>query len=159
MYQGVPPTVDREFVKDLKEFNKDLWVEFSREHERFIIYQKSKQYGTAEVMIIETEDGEFRQPNFTDIGLLYWGDLWRHGGVEARMIFGEDKALQKMENDDKKAEESLREATLDDKYTLRNGLLKAMGMPVTPHVRRIEHTPKGVIIEDKRKFNRDQINP
>lgn len=157
--RGLPPTLDRAFEKDLKEFarskNSKLWAEFDKELWRFVIYQPSKQYKKAVALVVETEEGEFRQPNITDIALLYWGDLYRKGDPEAVMLFGEEKALQQMEDDDRKAEEEFRDATKDDKHTLRRELKKAMGeVADAPHVRRIEHKSKGFTVKDLRKFNR-----
>ena len=102
---SIVPTIDKGFEKDLKEFasSKDskLWVEWDASLDRFVIYQPSKQYEKAIAMVIETEDGGFRQPNITDIALLYWGDLYRKGDPKAMMIFGEEKALKTMEDDEK----------------------------------------------------------
>jgi hypothetical protein len=104
-------------------------------------------------MVIETEDGGFRQPNITDIALFHWGDLYRKGDPRAMAIFGEEKALKQMEDDEKRAEDTLKEATLDDKHYLRRGLLKAAGeVADAPHVRRITPEPKeGFTVIDRRK--------
>jgi hypothetical protein len=159
MYQGVTPSLDPAFQSALKTFDKSLWVEFSREASRFIIYQKSEQHSKAQVMVIETEEGEFRQPNDLDIAMLYWGDLWRHGGPEARMIFGEEKALKQMDDDEKRAETEFRDATKDNKYWLRRKLLEATGQVAdAPHVRRVELKPRGYKVIDKRKWKVDHLN-
>ena len=157
---NIVPVLDSSFEKDLKEFasskNSKLWVEWDSSLDRFVIYQPSKQYKKAIAMVIETEEGEFRQPNITDIALLYWGDLYRKGDPKAMMIFGEEKALKKMEEDDKRVETEMREATLDDKYTLRRELKKAIGeVADAPHVRRIAPKSRGYKVIDKRKFKGD----
>jgi hypothetical protein len=159
---SIAPVLDSAFEKDLKEFarskNSKLWVEFDQDTERFIIYQPSKQYKKAIAMVIETEDGGFRQPNITDIALLYWGDLYRKGDPRAMMIFGEEKALEKMETDEKRAETELKEATIDNKYYLRRKLLEAAGeVSDAPHVRRVTPKSRGYKVMDNRKMNRDQI--
>ena len=119
MYQGVPPTVNPSFLRKLKEFDPALRVEFSREAHRFVI-TKPRAYGAAwQLHLVQSEDGDFRQPDERDIAVLWLGDLWRHGGPKARVRRGEDYMLDYQDREDRRISEEFRETSRDNKIQLR----------------------------------------
>jgi len=126
MFEGIPPTPDPGFVKRLHDFDPKLEVQFFRQWGRFVIV-KPRAYGPAwQILPIEGEDGQFRQPDERDIRLLFYGDLWRHGGVKERVRAGEDHALGQQAKDDKRAETELHEASMDDKRQIRKAYRQAL---------------------------------
>lgn len=139
MYQGVTPVPDSTFVKDLKQFDSRLDVTFDRVAERFIIRRDrgwGKPWG---VLLVETEDGRFRQPDQRDIKHLWDGDLWRHGGVEARIRRGDVRRDEYEDKLTKDADDELRAITKENKIQLSNTFRKATNQgSKTPEFRRVE---------------------
>jgi hypothetical protein len=72
MYQA-----DRVFLKRLKELDPRLICEFGREAQRFLIKYKRPVGEPLIVLKIETENGEFRQPDNRDIEKLKKYDTHR----------------------------------------------------------------------------------
>lgn len=125
MYQGVPPVPDRVFVKDLKQFDSRLDIVFDRVLERFIVRRDrgwGKPWG---VLLIETPDRQFRQPDQRDIKRLWEGDLWRHGGVEAHIRRGEERMKAAQEKEMRDAVDEIRQRSREDKVQLSNVWRKA----------------------------------
>ena len=132
MYQGVTPTPDRVFVRKLKEFDPRLSVEFSREDHRFVITRDAVCPGDAgyrayKLWVVETAAGNFRQPDERDIYALWLGDLWRHGGVKARIMEGEAEILRRHEKEEKDIDQEFHDITKDNKRQLINTFKKASG--------------------------------
>lgn len=125
MYQGVPPTPTREFVKELKQFDNKLGIDFSRQLERFVIHRQRAFGDSVIVWVVDAENGGFRHPDQRDLQALYNADLWRHGGVRERVRKGEEYMLSYQENLDRKAREELRDITKDNKIQLRNTIRRA----------------------------------
>jgi len=149
MYQGVPPQVDSTFLKKLREFDDKLFVRFDRVSEKFYILRKKTVGPAAAVLVVETPEKAFRQPDDRDIAKLYWGDLWRHGGVDEHVRRGEQKMLdyhRKLEMD---AEEELRYATRENKIQLSNIYRKAYNLgSKSPELRRVNVKGPGKTIEE-----------
>lgn len=125
MYQGVPPKPDWAFVKALKEFDPKLDVVFDRVAERFII-RKQRAWGKPwGVLLVETADCRFRQPDQRDIKMLYDGDLWRHGGVKEHILRGEERMKAHQEKQERDNVEEIKNAGRDDKIQLSNTWRKA----------------------------------
>lgn len=143
MYQGVTPTPDRAFMKDLKQFDSRLDVVFDRMAERFII-RRDRGFGKPwGVLLVETEDGQFRQPDQRDIKRLYAGDLWRHGGVDARVRRGEQYTEDYNNKVTKDAEDDIRALSRENKIQLSNVYRKASNQgSKAPEFRRIEDIRK-----------------
>ena len=151
MYTGVAPVPDWAFVKELKQFDSKLDIVFDRMAERFIIRRDrgwGKPWG---VLVIETMDGNFRQPDQRDIKKLWEGDLWKHGGVKEHIRRGEEKMLNHKEKQTKDAEDELRAVTRDNKIQLSNTFRKASNQgSKAPEFRRVE-------VKNSRALTAEQI--
>jgi len=117
-------TPDRVFTKDLKRLDNKLGCYYNPDHEHFVITYDRPVGKPAEIMMVENQDGAFRQPDKRDIDTLCEGDIHRTD-IKTRLR----KGAAYMENYRNKQEEniraSMREATLDDKIQLRNTYAKA----------------------------------
>jgi hypothetical protein len=151
MYQGVTPAPDSAFVKDLKAFDPLLRVRFERRMERFVITKRRAFGDDFNVLVVQTEDGQFRQPDQRDIKHLYAGDLWRHGGVDARIRRGEEYMKNEQEKLDKEISEESLARTRDSKIQLSNTYRKTFNDgSKAPELRRIELNRKGLTIDEIR---------
>jgi hypothetical protein len=138
-------------VKDLREFDPLLRVRFERRLERFVVTKRRAFGDDFNVLVVETEDGQFRQPDRRDIKALYDGDLWRHGGVQERIRSGEERMKKHEEDRDKEIEEESRARTLDSKIQLGNAYRKTFNEgSKAPELRRIELNRRGLTIEEIR---------
>lgn len=159
MYQGVTPVPDRQFLKDLKLFDDKLDVEFNREYERFVVIRKRAYGDPFVVWVVDSEHGQFRQPDQRDINALFYADLWRHGGVRGRIQRGEKYMADYAEKEDRDAAQDLRDITKDSKYQLRNTFRKATNEGgKSSEFARINVKPKGLTaaqIREARSSGRD----
>ena len=156
MYKGIPPSPDPRFMRKLKEYDKKLYFEFDRALSRFVIRREIIGREDPKIWVVETEDGRFRQPDERDIAVMYMADLWRHGGVKQRVMLGEQKLLEHERIQEQKAKQELREATLDNKYQLRNTYRKAANDgKALPPFRQILPKSKGKtykeLVKDRRR--------
>lgn len=151
MYQGVTPAPDSTFVKDLKAFDPLLRVRFERRMERFVITKRRAFGDDFNVLVVQTDDGEFRQPDRRDIMMLYEGDLWRHGGVDARIRRGEEHMKEHQEKLDREIREESLARTRDSKIQLGNAYRKTFNEgSKAPELRRINLNRKGLTVEEIR---------
>jgi hypothetical protein len=151
MYQGVTPAPDSTFVKDLRAFDPLLRVRFERRMERFVITKRRAFGDDFNVLVVQTDDGGFRQPDRRDIQMLYEGDLWRHGGVNARIRRGEEHMKEFQEKQDREIEQESLARTRDSKIQLSNAYRKTFNDgSKAPELRRIELNRKGLTINEIR---------
>jgi len=151
MYQGVTPAPDSTFVKDLRSFDPLLRVRFERRMERFVITKRRAFGDDFNVLVVQTDDGQFRQPDRRDILALYEGDLWRHGGVNERIRRGEEHMKEYQEKQDREIEQESRARTVDSKIQLSNAYRKTFNDgSKAPELRRIELNRKGLTINEIR---------
>lgn len=159
-YQGIPPTPDRVFVRDLRTFDHKLKIEFDRHARRFVIVRVMPWGAPYLIWVIEAEDGGFRQPDQRDLKALYLADLWRHGGVKERIIKGEQKILDNQVKEEKHAEDTLRDATKDDKLQLRKTFRQASNDgKANSEFRRIENQGPGLTLSQIRAAKAQGIDP
>lgn len=153
-WQGITPTPDPGFMKKLKTFDPNLDCEFNREVERFIITQPSRlRSGRLVAAIVENPGQEFyRQPDDRDLKNLAKFDFERKGHKQ-KIREGEERMLNHRKEQNQKAEEALREQTIDNKHWLQRKLAYAAGAVgdrVNPAFRRVIPKSKGFIVKDKR---------
>lgn len=143
MYQGVPPNADSTFKKKLKEFDPKLTCVFDRRLERFVI-KKEMAVGPPRGVLVVAGNENFRQPCELDIAMLWYADLWRHGGVNERIRKGEEHMQEYREKEDANVSSELRDVTKDDKLQLRRTLRQAVNDgKANSDFRRIIPKPKG----------------
>lgn len=159
MYQGIPPNPDPTFVKRLHEFDPLLRVQFDKHSERFVV-TKRRAYGNDFVVhVIQCDDGTFRPPDMRDIKALYWGDLWRHGGVRERIRSGEERYARQEREQQQRAKDEFRAAAREDKIQLSNTYRKAFNEgSKAPEFRRVDVKSGGLTVQqikDARAAGRD----
>jgi hypothetical protein len=125
MYYGVPPVPDWVFVRDLREFDPHLRIRFERRFEKFVISKRRAFGDDFNVLVVQMDNGAFRQPDQRDIKKLYEGDLWRHGGVKERIRRGEEKMQEAEVKSAANAEDELKANTRENKIQLSNTYRKA----------------------------------
>ena len=151
LYQGIPPTPDRSFVRQLKEFDKTLDVVFNRRARRFMIV-KERAYGAPyTLMLVEAEDGGFRHPDQRELHALFYGDLWRHGGHKERIRKGEERAVAHQAKQEKDIDQEFRDITADNKIQLRNTWRKATNQgSKAPEFARLAYRNPGLTVDQIR---------
>jgi hypothetical protein len=149
MYYGVPPVPDWVFVRDLREFDPQLRIRFERRFEKFVISKKRAFGDDFNVLVVQTDNGAFRQPDQRDIKKLYDGDLWRHGGVKERVRRGEEQMLEAEPKGIANAEDELKARTRENKIQLSNAYRKTFNEgSKAPELRRIDvQNPRARTIE------------
>lgn len=70
-------TPDRVFLTDLKRLDPNLGCKFEPDHEHFVITYRRPIGDEIPIMLVETSDGGFRQPNQLDIKTLIQADTHR----------------------------------------------------------------------------------
>jgi len=151
MFKGIPPVPDSAFVQKLKEFDPGLDIVFNRRFGKFVI-RKKKAFGKPfGLLVVQTDNGEFRQPDIRDIKTLYDGDLWRHGGVKKRIVDGEERAARLREKESADVTDELRAVSRDSKIQLRNTFRKATNTgSKQPEFRRVILKPRGLTLDQIR---------
>ena len=154
MFNGLTPSPDSQFVKDLKTFDPKLGIQFSRKFGRFVITQPSKVSGRVPVLVVDGRDngGGYRQPNMGDIKALYHGDLTRKRARD-RVREGEERFQEQDEKQKQFAKDEIFHQTRDNKRQLANTYAKAFntGKGVTGF-RQITPKSKGYTVKDLRKL-------
>jgi hypothetical protein len=151
MYEGIAPVPDRVFVKDLKVFDPELRVTFHRPIGKFVVSKRRAIGSDFVVLVIETDDGQFRMPDQRDIKALYNGDLWRHGGVKERIRSGEEHMKAYRDKEEKEIETETRARAADSKIQLSNAFRKTFNEgSKAPELRRVDLNQKGLTVEQIR---------
>lgn len=150
-WQGITPTPDPGFMRKLKTFDPNLDCEFNREIERFIITQPSRLRSGKLVAAVVDNPGrpEYRQPDDRDLRVLARADFERKSHTD-RIREGEQMMLEKPLQDEKRAENEIRDVTKDNKLQLQHAYAKFFGMRADEHnpaFRRITHKPKGKVFD------------
>lgn len=117
-------TPDRVFVKNLKQLDPRLGCYFNKDHNHFVVTFQRPVGKPAEILMVETQDGGFRQPDRREIDCLCEGDLHRTD-VKARLQKGAAYMEKYREKQDKEIRESIRDATKDDSQQLKSAYAKA----------------------------------
>ena len=158
MYQGITPSVDPQFKKELKRFDPNLDIEFNRKFGTFVITQPSKLSGRVPAMAIAPEAHEqnegrtWRQPNMNDIRALHRADFARKR-MKDMVKEGEDRVQDRMKRDQEFAKDEIMARTKEDKIQLANTFTKAfnLGKGVTGF-RQVPKKSKGYKVIDRRKL-------
>ncbi len=158
MYIGVTPSPDPAFVKELKRYDRYLYVEFDRELERFVIRRETAIKPHPKLWIVrDSISGGFRQPDKRDLDVLVAGDLWRGGGVKARILQGERAMEDARRKQERHVREELDHATRDNKLQLAGAYHRAFNLGKWGGAfRRIEPKTRGVSVKQIRKDRSSQ---
>jgi len=118
MYTGVPPVPDHAFVRRLREFDPELYVEFDRAMERFVIRQRAKALQRPlDVIVVQSDDGDFRQPDSRELKALFGSDI-RRISLEERQRRSADYMRDYKDRQERNAADDLMHATRLDKIQL-----------------------------------------
>ncbi len=128
MFNGLTPSPDRQFVKDLKQFDHKLNVRFCRNRGQFVITQPSKLSGRVDALVIQGDHGGgYRQPNIRDIRALYYGDFARKRGKD-RVLEEEERFRQQKIKEQEFVKDEIVHQTKDNKRQLTNTYAKAFNL-------------------------------
>lgn len=75
----MPPSINKEIEKKVKDYDRDLFIEWDYDLERWALKRKAEGT-THHVFFIQNEDGSFRPLDDRLIKEIYECDIWRHFG-------------------------------------------------------------------------------
>jgi len=156
MYQGITPSVPRDFVKKLKQIDPGLDCKFDRNYESFVITQKGKLSGEVVVGVIRGDDGGgYRYPDDRDIKFLHESDLHRPGQeVKDRIRKGEEYIQRYREKEKEDQRSDIKHQTKLDAEQLKRAYARTFNLgKYNSAYRRVEVKPKGLVITDKRRLS------
>jgi hypothetical protein len=153
MFNGLTPSPDRQFVKDLKTFDPKLGIRFCRNRGQFVITQPSKVSGRVDALAIEgNHGGGYRQPNIRDIRALYYGDFARKRGKD-RILEGEERWRQMKIKEQENIKDDILHQTRDNKRQIANTYNKACNNSKgVTGFRQVTPKSKGYTVKDHRKL-------
>lgn len=144
---------DRVFMKRLKEIDKKLGCQWFPHLEKFMLTYKRPVGEPVAFRLIESETGEFRQPDQREIDWLMEHDSQRVSHKEQLNEISR-KAEEYKAKMEKERKDRIHETTLDNKYQITNLHNLSQGIAKGhKHVRRIEPKTKGYTVRDLRKIN------
>ncbi len=153
MFNGLTPSPDSQFVKDLKAFDPKLGVRFCRKRGQFVITQPSQLSGRVDALAISGDHGGgYRQPNIRDIRALYHGDFARKRSKDM-VQEGENRMREQEQKHREFVKGEIDAQTRDNKRQLANTYNRAFnnGKGVTGF-RQIPIKSKGYVVKDRRKL-------
>lgn len=136
----IAPSPSRSFMKDLRSMDRRLSLKFNGNH--FIICYDRGFGEPVNVLRIQTDDGNFRQPTSRDLEVLRGGDLASGESMDLRLKKLAYACYEMREQTKRKHRENIRDWTKDDKNYLMNkiGRVAGQGKP-RPAFRPIPHKP------------------
>lgn len=136
----IAPSPSRSFMKDLRSMDRRLSLKFNGNH--FIICYDRGFGEPVNVLRIQTDDGNFRQPTSRDLEVLRGGDLASGESMDLRLKKLAYACYEMREQTKRKHRENIRDWTKDDKNYLMNkiGRVAGQGKP-RPAYRPIPHKP------------------
>lgn len=136
----IAPSPSRSFMKDLRSMDRRLSLKFNGNH--FIICYDRGFGEPVNVLRIQTDDGNFRQPTSRDLEVLKGGDLASGESMDLRLKKLAYACYEMREQTKRKHRENIRDWTKDDKNYLMNkiGRVAGQGKP-RPAFRPIPHKP------------------
>lgn len=119
------PTPDRSFVKSLKSMDKKLGVKWNGSN--FVIVYQRAMGEPANIHLVRTADGGFRQPDVRDLNFIRSGDL-ENDRLKDRL----DRLARHCEDVRakvrKQGKEEIRAMTRDNRRQLANAFAKAKNL-------------------------------
>lgn len=138
---------DRYFMQQLKSLDKRLGCRYRVDIKCFVITWDMPIGPPAELLVVRTRSGHFRQPDQRELMALCEGDLHRTD-LAHRLQQTETYMRNYREVQEKNAREDLRNKTKDDKLQLMNAYRRAFneGHKKSAH-RRMDYKPKGKVFK------------
>jgi len=138
-------TPDRVFMKDLKTLDSKLNCYFERNHGHFVVTYDRAVGGSVPIMMVEGQDGGFRQPDHREINKLHRYDTHRES-MKDKLHKSAKYMEDAREKQKKTAADNIRNMTKDDKNQLASGFAKLAGGKHNATFRRIDPKPKGKVV-------------
>lgn len=133
----------RSFMKSLKCLDSRLGCEYSYDLERFLITYDRGYGDPLPLLLIETEEKEFRRPRQSDIEFLQQWDM-ENMRLSDRLNMVTKYMDDYRQRKRRASKEEFRNRTKDDRIQLMNAFGKAMGVSkCNSTFRRITPKPKG----------------
>jgi hypothetical protein len=130
-------TPERGFMKNLKSLDKRLNCVFRKEHGHFVITYDRGYGEPVNLCMVRTDSGDFRQPDMREIAFLKAGDM-ENQRIKDKLAETAKYMYEIREHDRKKAAETIRDRTKDDKIQLMSAFNMAHGAgKKTPAFRRV----------------------
>ena len=148
-------TPDSSFVKHLKRLDPRLGCKYRRDLGKFAITWSMPVGSPSEVMIVQNENGTFKQPDSRDLLILQEGDIHRTD-IKERMNKTVNYMRDYQEQVKKTQSDEIRNATKEDKHQLMNAYRKSFNLSGknAPAFRQVIPKAKGekVTIKKNRKI-------
>jgi hypothetical protein len=140
----IAPSPSRSFMKDLRSMDRRLSLKFNGNH--FIICYDRGFGEPVNVLRIQTDDGNFRQPTSRDLEVLRGGDLASGESMDTRLRKLAYASYEIRETLKRKHRENIRNMTKDDKNYMMNkiGRLTGQGKP-RPAYRQVPYKAKNAV--------------
>jgi hypothetical protein len=140
----IAPSPSRSFMKDLRSMDRRLSLKFNGNH--FIICYDRGFGEPVNVLRIQTDDGNFRQPTSRDLEVLRGGDLASGESMDTRLRKLAYASYEIRETLKRKHRENIRNMTKDDKNYMMNkiGRLTGQGKP-RPAYRQVPYKSKNAV--------------
>ena len=129
------PSVDRSFMKDLKNMDPRLGIKFNDKH--FVVTYDRGHGQPVNIYRVKADDGGYRQPDKRDLLVLKAGDLAEGDSAEVRLRKSAYASELIRREEDRKIHEEIRGMTRDGKIQLTNAFKKAGGAKANSTFRRI----------------------
>ncbi len=137
------PTVERGFMKNLKNLDRRLGVKFNGDN--FVITYDRGYGEPVNLHTVKRDDGGFRQPDNRDLKVIYDGDM-SNKRPEVELQKRAYELLSVREESKKKSKEMFRDMTKDDRIQLMNAFQKAHGVGKNKAAfRPVTYKPKGQV--------------
>lgn len=136
---------DPNFTKRLKQLDPRLGCRFRHDLRKFAITFDRVVGPPAEVLIVRSEGGDFRQPDKRELDVLCEGDLHKTD-IKTRLDKADNYMREYRRDQQKEVESRIDLATKDDKIQLKNAYRKSFNLgSKQSEFRRIQPKPKGKV--------------
>jgi hypothetical protein len=120
------PTVDRSFMRDLKNLDRRLDVKFNGQH--FVVTYDRGHGEPVNIHRVKAEDGGFRQPDQREMVFLKQADLAQGRSMDSRLRELAYESYRMREKIKAKHRENIRDMTKDGKNQLAKAFIQSTNL-------------------------------
>lgn len=135
---------DRIFLKDIKQLDSKLDCHYEREHGHFVITYDRAAGGSVPILLVEGQDGGFRQPDRREILKLKKSDIQRVS-MEDQLKAAASYMEKERDKTRRNARDNIRNMTKDDKHQLASKFARLDRGKHNSIFRRVGNKPKGKV--------------
>jgi hypothetical protein len=97
----MPPSIDKSFLDELKNYDSSLFVEWDHNIERWAIKRKDKEGSIHHIFFVQSDGGVYRPLDNRVLETLYECDLWKHfkDGADYHKFIQERNQMVKLKED------------------------------------------------------------